>query len=274
MEVVIARVNRNSAGMNFLLRGGGVRAVGQYVDETGRLKSFDMTGILLYRKPRSLYLRLEHTLAGKMEIGSNDEEFWVWERFDNPRYLWGRHELTDCASDVDLLVRPDHLLEMLGLGDLPTETKGPTGPVPWTGWDYYELVFLTRNAAGQLRIAKTIDIERREPFLVRSIVYFRADGHPFMVAKLSEYKQIQGSTVLAPHKIRIEWRERQDRLELTFREMKRFDQPQAEKTYICRSPLQRGLVDPGCVERVDHPSWPGTRPTSSPAAQPDAVIKE
>ena len=74
-------------------------------------------------------------------------------------------------------MRPDHLLEVLGLGNLPTDTTGPRGPVFLVGAERYELNFLDRDDAGQLYHNKFITIDRRPPFLVRSIVYCHLASH-------------------------------------------------------------------------------------------------
>jgi len=261
MRAVMARVNQNGAGMDFLLRGGGVTATGEYV-EGGKRESFELNGVLLYRKPRQLYLQLQH-LAGQMEVGSNDEEFWVWKRFGDERYWWGQHSGIDGIMDTDMPVRPDHLLDVLGLRPLP-EAGRLQGPVFWVSPSRYELLYLDRNPGGELHLVKSIDIDRKPPFLIREMVHFRPDGHPNMVAKLSEYKTIQGSTVLAPHRIHMRWLGDNSWLELHFDNMKRFDQS-AGKKFI--SPRQKG-GDLRGVERVDSPAPPATRPAPRSSTQP------
>jgi len=269
IPVVIERVNANSKKMDFLLRGGGVSATVRY-REDGAPATQELSGILLYRKPRDLYLSLEHTLGGKLEVGSNGREFWVWERIKEPRYWWGRHERAEGILDADLPVRPDVLLEVLGLQDLPTHTTGPHGPLSWVGLDRYELLFLDSDETGQLQLVKAIDIDRREPFLVRSIVYFQ-HGRPVTVAKLSRYEVVEGSDVLAPRTIHIDLLEREGSAHLEFLTMKRFDKPGVDRFFV--SPRQRGEKDLGEVIQVGRePS--ASRPTGSrPATQPSPVTQ-
>lgn len=248
MPTVIERVNANSAGMDFLLRGGGVTATGEYL-EKGKRESFELKGTLLYRKPRNLYLQLQHAVGGKMEVGSNDQEFWVWKKIGDDRYWWGRHEEIDDNTGSQMPIRPDYLLDVLGLGELPTEQDRTGSPVFWVGPQRYELLFLNRGG-GRTWLTKTIDIDRRPPYLVREMVYFDPDGHPTLVAKLGDYREVGGSPVLAPRHIRMEWLDDGSWLDLTFNEMRRFDQPAAEKKFI--SPRQRG-TSLGEVERVGRP---------------------
>lgn len=251
IQEVIARVNRNAAGMDFLLRGG-VTATGEFA-HGDKLESFELHGPLLYRRPRNLYLKLEH-VGGTLEAGSNQDGFWLWEKFQSPRYSWGRHDQMVGDFDADLPLRPDLLAEVLGLGDLPMDTKGPLGPAMWVGPLSYELIFLDRDESGQIRLSKAIDVDRHEPFLVKSLVYFRYDGRPIVQARLDDYEPIAGSAVLMPRRIRIDWLPDRGWVELRFTTMQRFAKPEAEARF--RSPLERGL-DVGEIRRVDRPTLSG-----------------
>ena len=264
LSVVIARVNRNAAGMDFLLKGGGVTASGEF-EHSDKRESFEFHGALLYRRPKNLYLKLDH-VSGTLEAGSNEREFWLWEKFQSPRYSWGRHDMMGTDFDADLPLRPDLLAEILGLGDLPKKTTGPRGPSMWVGPNTYELMFFDYDAEDQQHLVKTIDIDRRAPFLVRSVVYFRPNGKPMMQAELSEYEKIEGSDVLAPRKIRIKWLPDRGWVDLTFTTMLRFESSGASKLF--RSPLERGL-EVGTIRRVDRPR-PVSRPSTAPASRPSS----
>ncbi|UCD27379.1 MAG: hypothetical protein JSV03_09630 [Planctomycetota bacterium] len=272
METVIARINQNSAGMNFLMRAIG-DARGEYVKPDGSRNSFHLRNILLYRKPRNLYLQLEHSMSGVvMEIGSNDTEFWVWSKQGDQQYWWGLHSKTSEADEINIPVRPDHLLAVLGLGDLPKDTTGDNGPVFRVRSDHYELMFMDRTEKGQLYITKTLCIERREPFLIREIIFSNLSGRQIMNATLSKYKTIEGSNVLVPHQIEILSLKSKNHLKLDFDKMERFDNPAAEEQLISQSPRQRG-ERLGHVERIDEPSQLSLPPTLSPTTPSDNQVK-
>jgi len=260
MDVVVARVNLNSAAMDFLLKAGAGSASGEF-KRGDRRESFQLTATLLYRKPRNLYIKMEHLLGGTIEAGSNDEEFWFWEKTDKPRYLWGRHEFMTEDLEPDMPFRPDLLAEVLGLSELPTDTRGPAGPTFRVGSNCYELMFLKSDSNKQLYNARAIHVDRFPPFLIRSITYFRRNGHALMHAKLSDYRQVSGSTVLAPRRMYIDWLPEKGRLELEFATMARFDKPAVEKRF--RSPMQQDR-ELGAVQRVDRPPLPATTPTTHP----------
>ena len=64
-------------------------------------------------------------LGGHLEAGSNNREFWVWERLNEQPVLVGRTSMAEGRRGADLPIRPDVLLDVLGVGDLPAETTGP-----------------------------------------------------------------------------------------------------------------------------------------------------
>lgn len=269
LQAVIERVNWNSGRMDFLLRGVNGSAVGRWrrsSDDTTPSTSFDMKVVLLYRKPRNLYLRMEHTLGGMIEAGSNSREFWVWERAKENRYYWGEHQWLTNDAEIDLPVRPDVLLDVLGVGDLPTDTTGSQGPVLWVCENGYQLVFLDYDDQGQGYISKVMEIGRREPYLVQKILYFHPDGRPVMQVLLSDYRLVEGSEVRAPHKIEMDSMEadNDNHMTLRFPSLKRFDQPAADQLFV--SPMQKGGAGLSYVRRVD--GWKAQRqPVSRPAPE-------
>ncbi len=272
---VISRVNRNSAGMDFMLRAGNVRAVGKY-RKSGKLESFDAGGTLLFRKPRDLYLKLSY-LAGAIEIGSNDQEWWVWNQVDN-QYWWSRHgDIIEDSGLMGIPIRPDHLVEILGLSSLPIDTAGPNGPLFDVQTERFVLGFIDRSFAGQFYYTKWIAIDRYPPYLIRELYYFRPNGYREIAAFLSDHGPIDGTgdrVVMAPRKIRIEWLADESWSELSFGDMRRFGEEQARKAenaYILESPRLRRPRDLGTMERVGYPPpspQPATAPMTGPSTEP------
>lgn len=273
MWEVIQRVNANSAAMGFLLKAGAVSATGKYVDDRGVRRSIDMSGTLLYRKPRDLYVRLSPIL-GSIEAGSNDAEFWIWQKIDEYEYVWGSYENLESLPETDVPIRPDLLVEVLGLDDLPTQTTGPKGPTMWVGTRRYELLFLEDDETGQYRLAKAVDIDRSPPYLVRSIVYFRRNGVPAVRAELSNHSRVENTGVLVPKKIRIEWLGKDSWVELTFGTLSVFEESEAVIRRF-QSPRQRGVEesDLGRMIRVGETSRPESPGVPAPGNGPDTITE-
>lgn len=251
IEVVVRRVNQNNGAMDFVLRGVG-SASGRYLKSNGKTEPFSQSAKLLYRRPRDLYLKLEHTLGEDvMEIGSNQGEFWVWKRIDNDVYWWGRHDQMDPQAEADLPIRPDHLVEVIGLGDLPVQADPVRGPLFEVLPERYQFTFLDNRGGGALRAAKRVRVDRRPPFLVREVDYLRPNGRPSMTAKLSRYRTVDGTSVLVPHHVVLDWPDRRERLELEFNRMDRFEDVRKAAAQF-RSPREQGR-DVGEQIRVDTP---------------------
>ncbi len=254
MHVVVSRINENNAKLDYMLKATG-SAKGTLAEPGGAPSSFDLNSLVLYRKPRGLFMKLEHTFQPRLiELGSNDEEFWFWDRRSNPPvYKWGRHDRMAADAGGELRLRPDQLLEVLGLNELPIEPQGERGPYFRVFPEYYELVFLEEDASGRRYIAEAVHVGRREPFLPEDILFYAPDGHPVLIAKLSDYKAVEAGGVLAPRMIRVDWPEDASWFELRFSGMERFDNPAAYDARIAQSPLERG-EDIGLVIRVDRSS--------------------
>lgn len=265
-ETAIARVNRNARGMNFLLRAGGVSASGQVVRADGKRESFDAHGTMYFRRPHYLYMELKNSLAGKIEIGSNDDEFWYWERMANTRYFTGHHATMAKPWQTDVPLRPDQFLDMLGLHELPTRTGEPGGPVFAVRKEQYVLDFYDKDDAGHGYLAKEVAISRRPPFLVSGITYYNPEKRPWMRADLLDYRPIEGTMVLAPRRIEVRSLEDASRLTVEFDNLRPSENRQVEEKRIARSPLQRGEKDIGEIIRMDRSSSPQARQQSVPPA--------
>ena len=252
LAVVLDRVNRNAERMTFLLRGGGVKATGEYL-EKGKLENYELRGTLLYRKPTDLFLELQHSVAGKMEVGSNTEEFWVWKRIGNERYWWGLHQDLRGQDAVDMPLRPDDLVDVLGLQPL----RPPTGDRGFKVLsDRYELRYTERSPSGWQYVTRVVHVDRRPPYLVREITRHYPSGERRMIARIANYQPVAGSDVLAPRWIDITWPTDGGHMNLVIREMERYAHARAERKFV--SPRARGRIDGHEMERV--------MPTPSPAA--------
>lgn len=264
MMQVIRRVNANAERLTFLLRVGGVSAVGQVAHRSGRTESIDAAGTLFFRPPRNLYLQLKHSLAGRIEIGSNAREFWYWEQFDKPVYYTGRHDRIDSdASELPLC--PDYLLDILGLNPLkvPGECGGPLFRVEP---DRNLLEYLDRDRTGQAYVTKIVSVDRRPPFLIRSIFYYSPEGRPVMQADLRDLVRVGGTDVLVPKEVELRSLQGASHIRLRFTTLQPADNLLVEQQRIARSPLERG-ENVGEVIRLDGPEW------APAASQPTTAVE-
>ena len=215
MHEAVGRVNENN--VKLASAAGGLK--GSPVDVRGRLRErkgaraqeFSVSGVLGFHRPRGLILQLREGLGGNvvMQAGSNDDEYWLWVKPEIDTLWWGTHaETAFRPQSLDAMpIRPDDLIEVLGLGILPSDATGPDGPVYRPKPNRNALIFLK----------KEYHLDRAAPYLVREIIFREPNGRERMHAVLSEHRSVRGSNALAAHKIRVEWPSLDSWLELRIR---------------------------------------------------------
>jgi len=232
---VVARVNANNQRVEGVY-GAHCALAGVLSDENGRARRVDMQGPLRYGKPRQFYLDLKAFggLAGGATIGSNAERYWVaidGGELDN--FVWGKYEHLDEPDVREFPLRPDLLMEALGVNPLPAARGGLLEPVRRSSSDYDELIYLRFTEDGRLVIDREYYLDRRPPFLIRRIVMRDAVGAEAMEARLNDYKRIGGDGPLTAKTIQLSWPAQQARLELKLwaRRLMKWDPPRRAKVF-------------------------------------------
>jgi hypothetical protein len=253
MSKVVGRVNANSGWLNFVLEAHGeVKA--QHINSNGKPEPFDGTVALIYRRPRDLAMKIEHTLGvDVLQAGTNGEEFWVWKRLNEDVYWWGRHaEMTPQAA-AKLPIRPDQLAEVLGVSGLPTQPDPQRGPRFQTLAEYYQLTFYASDN-GRRYAYKVIKIDRRWPYLVSGVEFLSPTGREIAVARLGKYERVGSSALLMPRLVWIDWPGNREYLHMSLDQMQPYTQP-PEKVFTSPRQLGRSI---GKEIRVDRPPTPVT----------------
>lgn len=206
MDEAIGLVNTNTARINTCIKAEGW-ADGYFHTEAGRRYPFDLPHTSLQViAPRHLYLSAKSgLLTEELMLGSNDRKYWLHVKQDDDTYRYGTHAALEADPASAMPLRPDQLIEALGLNGLPEDTTGPSGPVQRIVDEYQQLVFLAYTADGQGLIRKEYWLERYEPRLIRRIVFRDAMGRVVMQSQLDAYKPMAGEGPLLPHRIRVEW---------------------------------------------------------------------
>lgn len=207
-------VNRNAGRVSAGLRAtGAVR--GSVLVTEGRRHHFDLHGTLLVIPPRRLRFDVQNAF-GRTEflLGSNEQYFWSFVSRDDDTLRFGRYDTADEERAFDVPVRPDWLMEALGLNALPADTTGPGGPVQIIEDERQELLFIEYDGQGQGMVRKEYWLSRRDPRLVERVVFRDEIGCELMRSQLSDYKPLNGSGPLLAHHVRVDWPTRGSWLEL------------------------------------------------------------
>ena len=191
---VVAGVNANNSRLptlwadgTFDVRVRDPRAPGKSQYVNGQVR-------LLYESPVNLRLIGRKDIAGQVfDIASNKELYWLEVGGDTDTLWYGRHELATSANLRDLPIRPDLLIDVLGVGKLDPNLL--TQPVPVLRFnpdaDAYMVTFDAR--APDRWVAQREVWYDRQTLLPRLVLLFDPDGRVVLRAYLSNPVPVQGS---------------------------------------------------------------------------------
>ena len=231
---MVSAINANNRRIDFGIKGKGVadvRLTEPTIDASKppATHRFQLDAITLLVKPWHFFMRLEHSFGQTViEVGSNDEHYWLWIGGATDTLWWGRRANLNKPCQGSIPIRPDHLIEALGIADLPTDTTGPIGPGPRVTETWNQLLFWRTAADGQTYIDREYWAERHDPFRLREIVHRDADGREQMHTYLDGYAPIvdrdtEGPTPLLARDIRVEWPLEASSIHLTMTRWERLD---------------------------------------------------
>jgi hypothetical protein len=191
MSQLVEEINANNAKITTLRAAHSFEAT--LVDDKGKSRSFSGDGALLYMKPDNLLL----TAGGIIkffEIGSNPEEYWFTAFPDEVSTQWygNQNNLTEQGAR-QIPIRPDLLLEVLGVSEINTNFLQPPVPVMRFNNDAraYMLVW-NRPLRGRWAAEKEVwyDVETKLPKLV---LLFDENGRIILRAYLGDHRPIPGA---------------------------------------------------------------------------------
>lgn len=207
-----AIVNENISRVSAALRATG-NVDGHFRTEGGRLRRYDVNGVLFYLPPAFVRLDLKKLGDRQFLFGSNEAMYWVYSREDE-EYHCGRHgEFADDSEDVPF--RPEHIPAALGLdristGDALSGSGG--GQVQRIDDEYQQILFVGHDASGQTLIEKEYWLDRRAPRLVRRVIFRDAAGAVELISELDDYRRLPGDGPYLPHEMTAQWPKTQARM--------------------------------------------------------------
>ncbi len=235
MESAIALANASTAGLPAGLQALG-SARGHVTVDSHEKRHFDCDANLLVIPPRHLRLDLQTLGQTQVLFGSNDQVYWLHVVPQVDTYWWGRYSQIELTDIANIPIRPDMIVEALGIAGLPTDTIGSEGPFQRVEGEHQQLLFVTYDAEGQGRLYKEYWLSRRGSRQIEQIVFRDDYGREQMRSKLSDYRPLAGHPGPSlPHCVDVTWPERDAHLLLRVRTWK----PQPILT-----PAHRAFVPP------------------------------
>ncbi len=165
------------------------------IDQDGKKHFLNGDGVLLYRPPRDLLFRGNKDVAGKIfEIGSNRDRFWVQLIPQSDTMWWGRHANAGKPCMGEIPLRPDLLLEVLGVGRIGEDFLAEPAPTMRfnNDADAYMLTWIALNrGTGPRRWTAQKEIwYDRQTLLPRLVLLFDENGRVLLRAQLSKHQLV------------------------------------------------------------------------------------
>lgn len=196
MNEIVAHLNQNTHRIH------GWRA------NSVRIEAHHLTlsGTLAVEKGNHVRLVVSSPLGKEVDLGSNDERFWVWSRRPDPAFVTCRHENIDCArQQLGIPFEPQWLMQALGVE--PLSDAGMKMEVDPTRRQA-RLVEIVMSAHGRpLRRAVLVDLKNNGIVLEHSL--YNYDGLPLARARLSRHSVESADGVVLPHRVVLDWPQQQ-----------------------------------------------------------------
>lgn len=171
-----------------------------------RISAPGVSGISLlttisFERPKRLRLQGQHTITGKeFDIGSNDEQFWLWIRQDPEKKVYtGRHDLYGNSSIAQSIpISPEWIIESLGIVEFSSneQHEGPHKDVEGN----YQISSIRNTPGGPCRKVTTVD-SRTGAVLKQEL--FDAAGNPIAGARMRNHRYDPNSGILYAKTIEI-----------------------------------------------------------------------
>jgi len=189
MAQVVQEINANNAKIKTLRASHSFEAT--LVDDKGKSRSFSGDGYLLFMKPENLLLTAGSIVIKYFEIGANDERYWFTAYPDEVSTQWwgDKQKLTDAAAR-QIPIRPDLILEVLGVSEVDTNFLQPPVPVMRfnNDQDAYMVVW-NKPLRTHWAAEKEIWYDRQTK-LPKLILLFDANGRIILRAYLSDHQDV------------------------------------------------------------------------------------
>lgn len=218
MTAVVRAINDNNAKIKTIRASHTFEAT--LVDDKGKSHTFSGDGYLLFSKPDNLLL----TAGGIIkffEIGMNDERYWFTAYPDEvSTQWWGEKSKLNDQGAKQIPIRPDLLLEVLGVNEIEENFLQPPVPVMRVNNDAWAYMLVwSRPVGNRWAAVKEVwyDIQTRQPKLV---LLFDINGRIILRAYLSNPTPIQGTTATMPGKYDLFFPENKSHMAFTLTDVR------------------------------------------------------
>lgn len=185
---VIAQINANNSKIPTLWARHYFE--GTIVDEKKQSHFVNADGVLLYRAPLDLRLNAKKPEVTIFDLGSNGQQYWMSVPEQIHTFWWGNYVNLGKPCNEAMPVRPDYIIDVLGITPInPDLTHSPAPVMKFNNdFDAYMIDFVDRLADRYL-VRKEVWYDRtsKRPFLA---ILFDNNGRVVLRAKLLNHKLV------------------------------------------------------------------------------------
>ena len=190
MRDVVQQINQNNQELPTLWASHGYKAT--VVDDKKKTHTFTGDGALLYRGPREMRLIGNKEFVGTIfEVGSTNDRFWLKLVPEVETMWWGNYRNLGkpCAEEIPL--RPDLVVEVLGVGVINTDFTALPAPTMRFNNERDAYVFVWNAPLNDRWFAvKEVwyDRQTKRPVLV---MLYDVDGRVVVRAELRNHRTVE-----------------------------------------------------------------------------------
>jgi hypothetical protein len=163
-----------------------------FTDDAGKRQDVVLNGMLLYRAPQDVRIFGHQDLLGDvLQIGSNDDLYWVIATEGAKTSWWGRYEFLGAPCAEPVPIRPDLILAVLGVSTINTDLTALPAPVMRFNPDE-DAYMLVWNARLPDRWVATKEVwYDRATKRPKFVLLFDENGRVVLRAFLSQHKPVE-----------------------------------------------------------------------------------
>jgi hypothetical protein len=170
-----------------------------------RANNLPLSGSLVVEEGQRLRLIVNSIAGHEVDMGSNDEVFWIWAKRMDPAYVYCRHEQIEVARQtLGVPFEPQWLMQALGVAPLEIrDLEMQIDPATRQA----RLVQPMFSAHGQ-PMQKVMIVDLVDGVITEHCIY-NARGQKIAQAKLEDFRVDKETGVILAHRVKLDWPQNQ-----------------------------------------------------------------
>jgi hypothetical protein len=158
--------------------------------QKNKTSHIDGYGNLLFTGPNAMKLTAKNEVADLFEMGSDGERFWLYEKHDQI-FWWGKYSDLDKVNAAEIPVRPDMVMEVLGIRPVDTDLLRQPAPVlRFNSVSDAYMIDWQIQMVDRWAVLKEIWYDR-QTLLPNRVVLFDGKGRVVLWARLSKFDRVE-----------------------------------------------------------------------------------